>query len=188
MSVLVNPFRFGGGGGGGGPPPGGDELTFASAVDLTNGGANDLTEVEILTGLSNPDRIEIALEGASLSGTDQLLVQLGTSGGWATTGYDAWGRHQIYNSATADGAASAAGFVVSVNAAAGLTHLRMVLTLVDPANNVWQADHTGIWNAGSNLIAWGGGRVALSGTATRVRVKSSGTNTFDGGNGRGAHQ
>jgi hypothetical protein len=120
-------------------------------------------------------RITVMLSGVSLSGTDSIIVQLGTSGGIVSTGYTT-------ASTTTGGTTTTAitsGFPAAANSA-GADSYTGILTIVNITGNVW------VENASLSQINSGSGRISagvvtLSGLATTVRLTSTGTNTFDAG-------
>ena len=56
-------------------------------IDATNGGADDLTSLNVTSIPGWAQRIIIAFAGVSISGTADILIQIGDSGGIETTGY-----------------------------------------------------------------------------------------------------
>jgi hypothetical protein len=125
-------------------------------------------------------RVTILLNGVSVSGSALVRVRLGTSGGFATSGYN--GASSIISSGSAT-ANSSAGFDIYTNVSgasfnqSGAIHLH----LIDPANNIWVCSGVIGWAA----VTWTttvGGNITLSGALTQVRVTTSnGTDTFDAG-------
>lgn len=68
-----------------------DVAPTGGTVDLTNGGANNLTEVDITSIPAGANFITITVFDASSNGASEMIVQLGTSGGLKTSGYLCWG-------------------------------------------------------------------------------------------------
>ena len=127
------------------------------------------TEVDfVVSGAAN--RIVVQFDEVSLSGTDHLLVQIGDSGGIASTGYVSGSRE----SATT----STAGYAVFVGSAARAASGCMEITRVGTSNK-WVAFHAVVTGT---ICSAGGGVKTLSDQITTVRVTRTGTNTFDGGN------
>lgn len=112
--------------------------------------------------------ILVAFEAVSLNGTNDLLVQIGTSGGIDATGY-------VSNSGGAS--SSTAGFVIRMNNATRA--FRGVLALVNVSGNIWVSMHAG--NTDSTTDLTGGGSKTLGGTLDRLRVTRTGSDTFDAG-------
>jgi hypothetical protein len=107
----------------------------------------------------------------SLSGTDDFLVQIGTSGTPTTSGYA---------SVSSDGttaSTSTAGFVVRANTAADT--YSVLVSIVNITGTAWVQSHSGA-RAGGGLRV-GGGRVDIGAVLDNVRVTRTGTNTFDNG-------
>jgi hypothetical protein len=138
----------------------------------TSGTSKDFTDIP-----SWVKKITVVFSGVSLSGTAQLLVQLGTSGGLQTTSYTAT-QAAAADTQTVSVTAFTSGFPVPAGAAARLVSGVLTLVLLDAATGTWVASGTyaqTIWGAT-------GGTKALSGTLDRIRVTTSnGTDTFDAG-------
>ncbi len=147
-------------------------LTSGTAIASTSGTSIDFTGIP-----SWVKRITINFQGVSLSGTANLRVQLGTSGGVVTSGY-LGGSSTI--AATVSSANATAGFeVFDGGSAASVRHGTMTITNL--TSNTWVA--VGVFGqsdqARTNVY---GGSTALAGTADRVRITTSnGTDTFDAG-------
>ena len=132
-----------------------------TSVATTSGTAIDLTGIP-----SWAKRVTIIFDQVSLSGTDDILVQLGTSGGFVVAGYDS----------ASSGVAVTNGMNVRVAAASR----RMVghMAIIHISGNTWVSQGVVDWGGGTST---GGGRVALGGTLTQLRVTVTGSNTFDAG-------
>lgn len=147
-------------------------IVSGTAVASTSGTAIDFTGIP-----SWVKRITINFQGVSLSGTANLRVQLGTSGGVVTSGY-LGGSSTI--ASTVSSANATAGFeVFDGGSAASVRHGTMTITNL--TSNTWVA--VGVFGqsdqARTNVY---GGSTALAGTADRVRITTSnGTDSFDAG-------
>lgn len=112
-------------------------------------------------------RIWVMFDAVSLNGTDDLLVQIGDSGGIENTGYVSGSRETA--------ASSTAGFIMFVGnatrAATGIMHL------VKGAGNQWFESHN-IYSP--TISSGGGGSKTLSDVLDRIRILPSGANSFDG--------
>lgn len=133
------------------------------------------TATDISTAIpAGTETIHIWYCGGSLSGTDSPQVQIG-NGAYVTTGY-------LNSSSSHEGTtrSSTTGFVtLAGNATAALSGtFMMTLQLTDPATNEWTATHSG-GNTSTGFA--GGGRIALAGALDRVRVTTTGSDTFDAG-------
>ena len=154
----------------------GTDATWASRVTAGTAAAapGDFTTAQDFTGIpASTKRIAILFDALSLSGTDDILVQIGDSAGIETSGY--------VSSSTAGAGAqttstSTSGFVIRVaNAAASVSGVLEILK-VDSLDWVASGTHTTSTATGKNA-----GRKTLSDTLTQVRVTRTGTNTFDNG-------
>jgi hypothetical protein len=117
----------------------------------------------------------IALSGVSLSGTANLLIQIG-SGSVTTSGYVST---SVGNQSTgSQSASSTAGFIIYVNNAAGAISGQVTCRLI--AGTLWNAAHNA--KRDTSLVMNGSGEVTLSGAIDRVRITTTtGTDTFDAG-------
>lgn len=113
-------------------------------------------------------KISVILDQVSLSGTDDLLVQIGDSGGIETTGY----------TASSAGNGYTAGFGMRMGSAGNIAN--GVLTIYNITGNIWVASGTHEKDQAGNDES-SAGRKQLSAALTTVRLTRTGTNTFDGG-------
>jgi hypothetical protein len=124
------------------------------------------------TGIpSTAKRITVMLSGISLSGTADLYVQIGTSGGVVSSGYSSsW--------ATANSAGSFTdGFGIRSGSASIALSGTMVIALL--GSNEWCMSAT---NSTASGVTISGGNLTLGASLDRVRISSSnGTDTFDAG-------
>jgi hypothetical protein len=124
-------------------------------------------------------RITVMLNNVSTSGTSNLLVQIGDSGGVENTGYSSvvsrMGGSGAVNST------STAGFLIHNSIAAANTYLAVVqLALIDSATNTWSCFGTSNSTATGSFGSLFNGSKATSATLDRVRVTTvNGTDTFD---------
>lgn len=139
-------------------------LTVGTQQVTTSGTAFDFTSLPAAI-----KRIMVMLNGCSLSGTDSFLVQLGTSGGFVTTGYVS----------ASSSVASTAGFVIA-SGNAGLV-VSGIMTITRITGNTWVSGHTVGNVAVTTITSTGGGNVALAAELTQLRFTRTGTNTFDAG-------
>lgn len=143
--------------------------TVSATVDVSGGASSyDITGIP-----SGVKFIILNLVGVSLSGTDDLLVQLGDAGGTENTGY-------ISATATATGNnSSTSGFVVRAGAAANVLYGHVFLALVDAASFQWESSHA--MRIATTACPCGGGDKSLSAELTKITLDTTGTNTFDAG-------
>lgn len=123
-------------------------------------------------------RVTINFRGVSLSGTDDLLVQIGPVAGVETSAYVSSGMISI-NAGSTGVSSSTAGFIMRLATAGSIVSGHMVLMLHDADNNVWVESHamkTVTTTAGS-----GGGDKAIAGVLSVVKILATGSDTFDAG-------
>ena len=146
-------------------------FTSGTAVATTSGTAFDFTGIPATTKL-----IIINFHEVSLSGGNNLFVQLGDSGGFETSGYIAsagyTGADTGYNDETT-------AFHITGYTSSSLYTATLFLTLVDISTNTWISSHSG--KLDTVRLSFGGGSKSLSDTLTQVRITRSATNTFDAG-------
>jgi hypothetical protein len=118
--------------------------------------------------------ITVMFTAVSLSGSDELLLQIG-SGSFSISGY-------VSSSASAgSNDTSTAGFILTSGSAATDTAYGTV-TLVNITGNSWLASSIVARSPSlSGSVNSGSGFIALSGALDRVRLFPTGTNSFDGG-------
>lgn len=125
-------------------------------------------------------RITVLLNNVSISGTANILVQIGDSGGIETSGY--LGSSAISQNAGATAAVnSTSGFPVEVASATNTVQGSMTIALLDAATFSWVAAHSyGLSNVAA--AGYGGGSKATSAALDRIRITTTnGTDTFDAG-------
>lgn len=147
---------------------------------LTSGTAQASTSGTVVNFYDLPSwikRITVQFSAVSLSGTADLLLQIGDASGVATTGYSGcyWYGGSSINSANL----SAGFFAGRLAAAANIVHGTIVLTNID--GNTWMAcGGSGLSNTGGNSFM--NGSKTLSDVLQRVRLTTTnGTDTFDAG-------
>jgi hypothetical protein len=140
--------------------------TPATEQATTSGTEFDFTGIP-----ASVNRIHVIFNGVSLSGTDDILVQIGDAGGIETTGY----LSTSCDPAGPSFSSSTAGFISRSSSAATVTIGVMTLTRVNSLT--WIANHSARLSATN--VSVGGGSKTLSDTLTQVRITRTGTNTFD---------
>lgn len=152
--------------------------TFSSNVTLGAGvqGALVLATAQSASG-TNIDfnsipswvrRITVMLNGVSTNGTNNPMVQLGTSGGIDAAGYVS----------SANSVGFTTGFGVGYGTAAAST-LSGVFILTHMGGNLWVYGGSASYSASAGAA---GGTKTLSGTLDRLRLTTvGGTDTFDAG-------
>jgi hypothetical protein len=155
-------------------------LSFASRSRLESGtsvASTSGTSIDF-TGLPSwVKRVTVMLSGVSTNGTSDLLIQLGDSGGFETTGYTS---SSMAGSSTVINADSTAGFIIqSASTAAFVLSGNMIINLL--SGNSWVQSHV-VDRSDTPAIRAGGGSKTLSATLDRLRITTvGGTNTFDAG-------
>jgi len=147
---------------------GGGVITRGTTVASTSGTTIDFTSLP-----SWVKRITVMFSGVSTGGSSALIVQLGTSGGFVSTGY-------ISGSETGTGSGSitsglACGRAGVVTASSTYYGFLQISTL---GSNVWVASGN-TWDA--SVCYTNAGGITLGGTLTQVRVTTVSADTFDAG-------
>ena len=146
-------------------------LVLGTEQATTSGTSIDFTGIP-----SGTKRITLQFAGVSTDGTDEMIVQLGDTGGFEATAYSS-GSYDIAGAALATGTA---GFVIATDAVADTIHGTMVLTLENSANFTWISTHNLLELATSIFV--GGGSKSLSAELTQIRLTTTGgTDNFDAG-------
>lgn len=149
---------------------------YGSKVNMGNTATTSGTSFDFTSIPSGVRRITICLDGVSLSGTDNYLIQIGDSGGIETSAYSS--SSGSYFNTSVNVATSTSGFLVICGNAAS-TYFG-VITLLNTTGNTWVQSHS-IGDVGGTAVVCGGGSKSTSATLDRVRLTRSGTNTFDAG-------
>jgi len=139
--------------------------------------------VEWLNIPAEVQRIVIPISKASFSGADFPLVQLGTAGGWVTTGYICF-RLGDAGGSSAGGNAVTNGIGLDANGATTAQTGVVILERIARGSNLWIAAYNGVritLPSSANAHASSAGEIDLGGELTRVRLVSSGGGAFDGG-------
>jgi hypothetical protein len=145
----------------------------SAVIATTSGTAIDFTGIPVTA-----TAIDLHLAGVSLSGADQVLVQLlDDASAPIAAGYTSTGAAVIGAGATTV-SSSTAGFVVQAENAANVLSGAMRLRRL-PDLQAWLADHT--FKRGTNSVAIGGGDIAAGVNVTGIRLTRTGANTFDAG-------
>jgi hypothetical protein len=147
-------------------------IVAATAQASTSGTSIDFTGIP-----SWVKRITVMINGVSLSGTSNILIQLGTSGGVTSTGYNNYGMSFGISGGAGTGYTNGFGFRGSV--AASIYSGNVSITNLN--SNIWTA-FGGIGYATSTDGSMTMGGVSLAATLDRVRITTvNGTDTFDAG-------
>lgn len=154
--------------------PAANRLITASAVQSTASG----TEITFSNIPSWVKRISVNLNGVSASGTDSLLIQLGTSGGFASTTYDSVSLG-IGAGGTPGAASSTSGLIIQLASATYTATGVYTINLMDSTNRIYVG--AGEVYLSTLAIASSAGKATLNATLTQLKLVLSGANTFDAG-------
>lgn len=147
-------------------------INALTAQTTVSGTAVDFTGIP-----SGARRITVMFNGVSLSGTSDILVQIG-AGSITSTGYASAGS-ECANSSTPNTAASTAGFIVKMTQAT--RNLLGAMIINGFGSNTWVEMYSSAFSTDVRTGS-GGGSVTLGGTLDRVRITTvNGTDTFDAG-------
>lgn len=144
-------------------------IVLSTAVASTSGTSINFNSIPAWV-----ERITVMFAGVSTSGTSNIQIQLGDSGGIENTGY--------VSTASVNGttlATSTAGFITSGTTAAATTvNGWYAICLI--GSNIWTGGGS-LARADGNMNNAGGAKT-LSDTLTQVRITTvNGTDTFDAG-------
>jgi hypothetical protein len=162
------------------PTFGGTPTMGASFITrMSSGGvsASGNTSVAFTSMPSWINAITVMFSNISTNGSSFLLVQLGTSGGFATSGYVS-----TCNDLDGDGGSSTSdsttGLIMRLQAPAGV--INGLMNIAYMGSNVWAASVT--CASTTRVVFMGGGTCSLGGTLDRIRVTTvNGTDAFDAG-------
>jgi len=153
----------------------GDLLTLGTPQNSTSGTSIDFTSIP-----STVKRITICFSDVSTNGGDNVIIQIGDSGGVETSGYSGTSLFAI-NTNTCTVGQNTSGARILGQQAAALRHGAIVLQLMNSSTNTWaitgQIGFSGHdWHSSLSYTK------SLSAPLDRVRVTTdSGVNTFDAG-------
>ena len=146
-------------------------FTSDIAKASTSGTAIDFTGIP-----SWAKRITVMLAGVSTNGTSPLLFQLGTSGGFQTTGYTT--ANTRIGASAVIAASSTAGWSINSATAASNSSGIITFTLVNGVG-LWVGE--GTIASSEPAVSWTSGNKDLAGVLDRVRITTVSANTFDAG-------
>lgn len=134
------------------------------------------TAVDFTSPFTTTTGFKVLFTGVGVDGSDNIIVQLGDSGGIETSDYNSISVREGTNGVNAAGSSS--GLIYQLGG--GIARGRMVVDLEDAANNTYVASHAGT-TVTTGDGAWGGGDKSLSDTLTTVRITPTGSDNFDAG-------
>lgn len=165
-------------------------LAVTSTAVATNIALSGSSTVNLVaTGLDpNLARLIVSFNNVSLSGTDDMLIQLGTGGSFAAVGTYSSASSRTLNAAASVRVSSTSGFIISAGAAASILHGCLILTRFPASAGGDRWCCTGVLFGdglgGSNATVQCGGDFDFTTVAAAIdgiRVSTTGANTFDAG-------
>lgn len=150
-----------------------DSIVINTAVATTSG-----TTVSLSTTIPSwAKRVTLLFNAVSTNGTNELLVQIGDSGGFETSGYVS--ESAIVTAAATGISTSTAGYIVRSVTATNSVSGEMILSLTGTANT-WASISNFRPNTAS--MGLGAGIKATSATMDRVQITTvGGADAFDAG-------
>jgi hypothetical protein len=126
-------------------------------------------------------QIVMTFSGISTNGTGGVIIQIGDSGGFETTGTNSTGTKIIVGTADTDnGGGPEIGFFIYSNLTVNTLWGSVILTLHNSTTFTWAAQ--GVFSSGSGSTFTTAGRKSLSAELDRIRIITpNGTDTFDDG-------
>jgi hypothetical protein len=148
-------------------------LTLATVQNSTSGTFIDFTGIP-----SWAKRITVMFNGVSTNGTSPLILQIGTSSGFETSGY--LSQTNTFDSGPGGVFATGSFALTSVNAAAYNWNGVIPICLI--GSNLWVTSGVLMTASGSAATTIMAGSKTLAGTLDRLRIATvNGTDTFDAG-------
>lgn len=156
-----------------------DTLTLRQAKTHNWNGLTTNTALEFTEIPNWVQRITIMCTDLSLSGTDTYRIQVSVNGIYVESNYKS-SQTQITTVVSAAPTDITNGFIIGNFANGSLTHGQYILTKVTASDWVGSGLFYDSTTTVRQIIC--AGKVSqLSGAIDKIRVRSSGTNTFDGG-------
>jgi hypothetical protein len=148
-------------------------MVLETAKASTSGTSVDFTGIP-----SWVKRVTVMFSGVSTNSTSPIQIQVGTSTGFATTGYLS---HSGFIQSNAVGSnTSSGGYVIVSGAASDLLYGSLVVATF--GSNIWNASGCLFRDASTDYSIMSTGTVTLSNTLDRIRITTvNGTDTFDAG-------
>ena len=153
-------------------------LVSGTAVASTSGTSIDFTEIP-----SWVKRVTVMFSAVSTNSTGTFQIQLGTTSSIEITGYTGASGVMV-NAAVSSGTNPSTGFGIYNGGAAYNIYGNAIITLLNPATNLWCYSFSGA-NGNTGNVLTAGGTKALASTLTRIKIIASATgsasDTFDAG-------
>jgi hypothetical protein len=148
-------------------------LTSGTAQASTSGTSIDFTGIP-----SWAKRITVMFQGVSTNGSSVHIMRLGTSSGFATSGYASGG---IYTGSSTGSGNRTDGLLLDGNATDAGVVLQGHAILTNIAGNAWVQSFV-FGQSNSAYAVMGGGSITLGSALTQIRITMvNGTDTFDAG-------
>lgn len=152
--------------------------TWAAAGGITLGTLTTASGTAVqFTGIpSTAKRVTMTFRALSTNTgtTDNFLIQIGPSGGVATSGY-------VGGAFTTGGNnTGTSGLQWLTNGGARTANGQAIFTLMDAATNLWVGTFTSVDTVGPEF-AYGATQIALAGALERIRMTVTGAASFDAG-------
>lgn len=142
-----------------------------TAVATTSGTSVTFTDLP-----SWVKRITLMVSGVSTNAANNLIVQLGTSGGIVSTGY--LSSLGVLSSGAAANTSATNGFLISSSNAASV--VSGVITITNLTSNTWV--YSSVTKSATTVVSMAAGDIALAATLTQIRLTdTAGTGVFDAG-------
>jgi hypothetical protein len=148
-------------------------ITSGTAVASTSGTAIDFTSIP-----STAKRITVMYTSLQISGSSNVLFQLGTSGGIQTNNYLGSG---VFLGSSSGASNYTTGFGINSTGSSNVMNGQIILSLLNLSTGIWVANGiSGLSNLA--FIQTIAGSKTLSGTLDRLRITTvNGTDTFTAG-------
>ena len=153
-------------------------ITSGTAVASTTGTSIDFTGIPTWV-----KRITVMFSAVSTNGTGTFQIQLGTTSSVEITGYTG-ATGAAVNLASSSVSNPSTGFGIYNGGTLYNIYGNAIITLLDPATNLWCYSFSGA-NGNTPNVLTSGGTKALASTLTRIKIIASATgsasDTFDAG-------
>ena len=155
---------------------GASATTLETAKAYNWNGLTNNTSLEF-TGLPSwIKRITVMLQGVSTNANNNLIIQLGISGGYTTSGY--LSSLGSISSGVAGNANATNGFIISSSNSSSV--ISGIVTISNLTGNTWV--YSGTTKSTTVLITYSAGDISLAGALTQIKVQdTAGTGQFDAG-------
>ena len=156
-------------------PGTGSQLVLGTSQSATSGTSKDFTGIP-----SWVKRITVMIAGVSTTGTSEVQIQLGTSGGVTSSGYVGVG-DELVSGGNSGVTAFTSGLVLGRGVVPAASTRQGIATFVNVTGNQWVATYLG-GVSGTVGDVFASTLVTLSGALTQVRITTvNGTDAFDAG-------